>query len=172
MDGIVGEIRLFARNSAPRNWLFCDGTVLPVSPSLLLFNILGSTFGGDGNRTFVGRRLAAAPSARCRLCSRRGAGRANGRRRHYRLSARPRSCRTMTSAWLTIGWENVATRASTFVNLGPVIIRNPQRGTNIENLMVDTYQSSRHDPQRLRSAGQDTAAGLPWVAGEREVNRP
>ena len=30
----------------------CDGSVLPVSPSLLLFSILGSTFGGDGNQTF------------------------------------------------------------------------------------------------------------------------
>ncbi len=28
MEGMIGEIRLFAGNFAPRNWAFCDGQIL------------------------------------------------------------------------------------------------------------------------------------------------
>ncbi|MFQ6030153.1 MAG: phage tail protein [Dehalococcoidia bacterium] len=49
----IGEIRIFAGNFAPRDWAFCDGTLLPIAQNTALFAILGTTFGGDG-RTTVG----------------------------------------------------------------------------------------------------------------------
>ncbi|MEO0469050.1 MAG: tail fiber protein [Bacteroidota bacterium] len=52
MNGYTGEIRLFAGNFAPRNWAFCDGTLMPVSQYTALFSILGTTYGGDGRTTF------------------------------------------------------------------------------------------------------------------------
>jgi microcystin-dependent protein len=48
----VGEIRMFAGNFAPSDWLFCDGTVLPISEYETLFQLIGTTYGGDGEETF------------------------------------------------------------------------------------------------------------------------
>ena len=52
-EGMIGEIRLFAGNFAPRNWSFCDGQLLQISSNQSLFSILGTTYGGDGRRTFA-----------------------------------------------------------------------------------------------------------------------
>jgi microcystin-dependent protein len=48
----VGEIRLFAGNFPPVGWMFCDGTPLPISENETLFQLIGTTFGGDGESTF------------------------------------------------------------------------------------------------------------------------
>lgn len=53
MEGMIGEIRLFAGNFAPRAWAFCDGQLLPISQNSALFSILGTTYGGDGRTTFA-----------------------------------------------------------------------------------------------------------------------
>jgi microcystin-dependent protein len=57
----VGEIRLFAGNFAPAGWMFCDGSLLPISENETLFNLIGTTYGGDGQSTF------ALPDLRGRL---------------------------------------------------------------------------------------------------------
>ena len=49
----VGEIRLFAGNFAPAGWMTCDGQLLPISENETLFNLIGTTFGGDGQETFA-----------------------------------------------------------------------------------------------------------------------
>lgn len=48
----VGEIRMFAGNFAPNGWLFCDGQTLPISENEVLFQLIGTTYGGDGQETF------------------------------------------------------------------------------------------------------------------------
>ncbi|MBK7427711.1 MAG: phage tail protein [Saprospiraceae bacterium] len=48
----VGEIRMFAGNFAPNGWLFCDGQTLPISENEVLFQLIGTTYGGDGEETF------------------------------------------------------------------------------------------------------------------------
>ena len=57
----VGEIRMFAGNFAPAGWMFCDGQLLPISEYETLFNLIGTTYGGDGQSTF------ALPDLRGRL---------------------------------------------------------------------------------------------------------
>ena len=52
MTAYVGEIRMFAGNFAPAGWMFCQGQVLPISENDVLFNLIGTTFGGDGQETF------------------------------------------------------------------------------------------------------------------------
>ncbi|MDF2934567.1 MAG: phage tail protein [Chryseobacterium sp.] len=52
MDGTIGEIRLFAANFAPKNWWYCDGSLLAIRSNTALFSILGTTYGGDGKTTF------------------------------------------------------------------------------------------------------------------------
>lgn len=49
----VGEIRMFAGNFAPAGWMFCDGSLLPISDYDTLFNLIGTTYGGDGQSTFA-----------------------------------------------------------------------------------------------------------------------
>ena len=49
----IGEIRMFAGNFAPVNWMFCDGSVLPISEFVALFELIGTTYGGDGQSTFA-----------------------------------------------------------------------------------------------------------------------
>ena len=49
----VGEIRMFAGNFAPEGWMFCDGSLLPISENETLFALIGTTYGGDGQSTFA-----------------------------------------------------------------------------------------------------------------------
>jgi microcystin-dependent protein len=48
----VGEIRMFAGNFQPVGWMFCEGQLLPISENETLFNLIGTTYGGDGQSTF------------------------------------------------------------------------------------------------------------------------
>ena len=49
----VGEIRMFAGNFAPAGWMFCAGQLMPISGNETLFNLIGTTYGGDGQSTFA-----------------------------------------------------------------------------------------------------------------------
>jgi microcystin-dependent protein len=48
----IGEIRIFGGNFPPNGWMFCDGALLPISEYDTLFNLIGTTYGGDGQSTF------------------------------------------------------------------------------------------------------------------------
>ena len=56
-----GEIRIFGGNFAPVGWMFCEGQLLPITDNETLFNLIGTTYGGDGQETF------ALPDLRGRL---------------------------------------------------------------------------------------------------------
>ena len=64
----IGEIRMFAGNFAPAGWSFCDGSLLAISENDTLFNLIGTTYGGDGMSTF------ALPDLRGRIPIHVGAG--------------------------------------------------------------------------------------------------
>lgn len=49
----VGEIRMFAGNFAPVGWSFCNGAIIPIDQNATLFNLIGTTYGGDGQTTFA-----------------------------------------------------------------------------------------------------------------------
>jgi len=48
----VGEIRQFAGNFAPVGWMFCNGQILSITDYEVLFTLIGTTYGGDGNTNF------------------------------------------------------------------------------------------------------------------------
>lgn len=48
----VGEIRLVGFTFAPTGWAFCQGQILPLQQNVALFSLLGTSYGGDGIRTF------------------------------------------------------------------------------------------------------------------------
>jgi microcystin-dependent protein len=64
----VGEIRMFAGNFAPAGWMFCEGQLLPISENEVLFQLIGTTYGGDGESTF------ALPDLRGRIPLHQGSG--------------------------------------------------------------------------------------------------
>lgn len=64
----VGEIRMFAGNFAPAGWMFCEGQLLPISENETLFQLIGTTYGGDGQSTF------ALPDLRGRIPIHQGNG--------------------------------------------------------------------------------------------------
>jgi microcystin-dependent protein len=64
----VGEIRMFAGNFAPAGWMFCEGQLIPISENETLFQLIGTTYGGDGQSTF------ALPDLRGRIPIHQGNG--------------------------------------------------------------------------------------------------
>jgi len=59
---------MFGGNFAPAGWMFCEGQLLPISENEALFNLIGTTYGGDGQSTF------ALPDLRGRLPIHQGNG--------------------------------------------------------------------------------------------------
>jgi microcystin-dependent protein len=64
----VGEIRMFAGPFVPLNWAFCDGTLISISQNAALFQLIGTTYGGNGTSNF------ALPDLRSRVPVHQGAG--------------------------------------------------------------------------------------------------
>ncbi len=64
----IGEIRMFGGNFAPAGWAFCNGQLLAISQYLALFNLIGTTYGGDGQTTF------GLPNLECRVPVHQGSG--------------------------------------------------------------------------------------------------
>lgn len=53
MDPFLGEIRPLPYGWAPREWMPCEGQLLPISRYTALFSLLGTSYGGDGKTTFA-----------------------------------------------------------------------------------------------------------------------
>jgi microcystin-dependent protein len=53
MEPYIGEIRMFAGNFAPQGWAFCNGQLLSIAENDVLFSLIGTTYGGDGQTTFA-----------------------------------------------------------------------------------------------------------------------
>lgn len=51
-DCFLGEIRMFAGNYNPEDWILCNGQSLSVQQNQALFSLIGVTYGGDGVNTF------------------------------------------------------------------------------------------------------------------------
>src|SRR3954471_2423308 len=71
-EPFVGEIRMFGGNFAPVGWAFCDGQLMPISENDVLFNLIGTTYGGDGQETF------ALPNLQSRVPIHQGTNPQNG----------------------------------------------------------------------------------------------
>ncbi|HLV38736.1 phage tail protein [Xanthomarina sp.] len=52
-DPYVGEIRMFAGSYAPSGWAKCEGQLLAISQNSVLFAIIGTAYGGNGQTTFA-----------------------------------------------------------------------------------------------------------------------
>ncbi|GAB2944761.1 tail fiber protein [Hymenobacter coalescens] len=78
----IGEIAIFAGTFAPAGWAFCDGSLLQISEYDALFQLIGITYGGDGQQTF------AVPDLRGRAPLHSGNSQGPGLSRSYPLGER------------------------------------------------------------------------------------
>ena len=68
----LGEVRMFGGNFAPLGWALCNGQQLAISDNSALFNLIGTTYGGDGQNTF------ALPNLQSRVPIHQGPGYVQG----------------------------------------------------------------------------------------------
>jgi microcystin-dependent protein len=68
VDPFLGQITLVAFTFAPQGWAFCDGRLLPIDQFSALFQLIGTTYGGDGQTTF------ALPNLQSRIPLHQGQG--------------------------------------------------------------------------------------------------
>lgn len=52
-DQFLGEIRIFPLNYAPAGWAFCNGQILPILQNKMLFSVIGTKYGGNGDSNFA-----------------------------------------------------------------------------------------------------------------------
>lgn len=52
MEPFIGEIRMTGFNFAPVGWALCNGALVSIFQNELLFNLIGTTYGGDGRQTY------------------------------------------------------------------------------------------------------------------------
>ena len=53
MEPYLGQLQLFPYDFSPKGWVFCEGQLMPISQYLGLFELIGTTYGGDGQTTFA-----------------------------------------------------------------------------------------------------------------------
>jgi microcystin-dependent protein len=118
----VGEIRMFAGNFAPAGWMFCEGQLLPISENETLFNLIGTTYGGDGQSTF------ALPDLRGRVPMHQGNG--------FILAE------TGGAEEITLTVAQIAAHSHPLLcNSGAATDPNPQNDVMAEQLAVSAFQS-------------------------------
>src|SRR6476619_891250 len=118
----VGEIRMFAGNFAPAGWMFCEGQLLPISEFDTLFNLIGTTYGGDGQSTF------ALPDLRGRVPLHQGSG--------FTLAE------TGGAETLTLTVNQIPTHGHPLMcTNGAATDPNPQNDVMAEQLAVSAYQN-------------------------------
>ena len=52
-EPLLGEIRMFGGDFAPRGWAHCHGQLLAIAEHAPLYSLIGTSFGGDGVETFA-----------------------------------------------------------------------------------------------------------------------
>jgi microcystin-dependent protein len=135
----VGEIRMFAGNFAPSGWLFCDGQLLAISENETLFQLIGTTYGGDGESTF------ALPNLQSRVPIHWGSGGGNT----YQLSELV-GVESVTLTPQQIPAHSHALLASTDV----ATLVDPGDGVSAQTGTFDGYQST---PGAVPMAAQSLA---------------
>lgn len=125
----VGEIRMFAGNFAPAGWMFCEGQLLPISENETLFQLIGTTYGGDGQSTF------ALPDLRGRVPIHQGNGfilAETGGAEEITLTVQQIAAHshpmlaTLTDASITAPSNSVTVARSTAPTITPFGVDNPQ----------------------------------------------
>jgi len=143
----IGQIDIVGFNFAPVGWEPCDGRLLPISEFSDLFNLIGTTYGGDGESTF------ALPDLRGRMAI--GQGQGPGMAPHVIGQAGGEEQLTLTVNQIPVHSHPVFGTTSAADALGP-------GGTEWATTSVFLYSSTGHTlvPMNIASMGL-AGGGLP-----------
>ena len=138
----VGEIRIFGGNFPPLGWMFCQGQLLPISENETLFQLIGTTYGGDGQETF------ALPDLRGRIPIHQGTGGGTT----YQLAE------TGGSEEVTLSTQQIPAHTHPLLAADGIgNTANPHGGVLAESSVVSMYQSGSPGaamaPQSIGDAG-------------------
>lgn len=112
MEPLLGQVVLFSGNFAPRGWAFCDGQLMEIASNEALFAILGTTYGGDGFKTF------GIPDLRGRVPMHAGVGPALSKRVIGQTLGSERSKRKQTNCCVNTATHDVVENTAPFANSG------------------------------------------------------
>jgi len=144
----IGEIRMFGGNFAPNGWSFCDGSLIAISENDALFNLIGTTYGGDGQNTF------ALPDLRGRIPVHQGQG--PGISQNYTIGE-------------VAGVENVTLTTQQIPSHNHIMLASTSAATNPSpngNIMatsptIESYVIDVAGPQLAATAVQNTGGSAP-----------
>src|SRR5260370_10953459 len=136
----IGEIRMFGGNFAPVGWAFCNGALMPIDQNVALFQLIGTSYVGDGQTTF------ALPDLQSRVPVHVGPGFALGQ---------AAGAETVTLTTSQIPSHSHVPQA--FANAGGGNQNTPQNGvwasSTAGSLYANAAGSIPMDPVAIRSAG-------------------
>jgi microcystin-dependent protein len=138
----VGEIRMFAGNFAPAGWMFCEGQLLPISENETLFQLIGTTYGGDGESTF------ALPDLRGRLPLHQGSGGGNNL-----ILAETGGAEEITLTVSQIPTHSHAPMASTNASSAQTPANNLMGKSTQIDAFINTVPSTALSPSSIGSVG-------------------
>lgn len=120
----VGEVRLFGGNFAPVGWALCQGQLIAITSNEALFNLIGTTYGGDGQSTF------GLPNLQGRVPIHQGQG--TGLSNYVIGQIAGNENITLTSAQLPVHNHklNATTTAATTHTVGPTVLPAQPTATN------------------------------------------
>jgi microcystin-dependent protein len=58
MEPMLGQVQAFAFNFAPIGWALCQGQLMAIQQNTALYDLIGTTYGGDGTTTFALPKLS------------------------------------------------------------------------------------------------------------------
>jgi microcystin-dependent protein len=135
----VGEIRMFGGNFAPAGWMLCEGQLLPISEYETLFNLIGTTYGGDGQSTF------GLPDLRGRLPIHMGSGfvlSQNGGAENVTLTTNQIPAHTHTVS-ATTNANTASLPGGNYLAAGPDIYDQNKPGTNTMAAAISSVGGSQ-----------------------------
>lgn len=53
VNQFVGQVMIFAGNFCPKNFAPTNGELMRINTNVVLFSVIGTTYGGDGQSTFA-----------------------------------------------------------------------------------------------------------------------
>jgi microcystin-dependent protein len=133
---------MFAGNFAPAGWMFCEGQLLPISENETLFQLIGTTYGGDGQSTF------ALPDLRGRIPIHQGNG---------FILAETGGVEEITLTVQQIPAHSHPLLCANSVANDP----NPQNNLLAETLLVSMYQSSAANSAMAAGSISSTGGSQP-----------
>lgn len=143
MPPYVGEIRMFAGNFNPAGWMLCAGQLLPISENEVLFQLIGTTYGGDGETTF------ALPNLQSRVPIHMGTG-PSGQTYQMGEQAGVEQV-TLTTQQIPVHTHPMSASAD------PASVRSPQGGV-FGRAPADAY-ASEYTPQAISTQAVSPVGG-------------